>query len=78
VLRRIFGSKKDEIAGYWRKLHNKELKNLYSSTNTIEKIKKMRMKWAGPVTRMGRTGMHKTFWWETQNERDRYIYDLRM
>jgi hypothetical protein len=50
VLRRIFGSKKDEIAGDWRKL---ELQNLYSSTNIIEMIKKRRIKLVGPVTLMG-------------------------
>jgi hypothetical protein len=51
VLRRIFGPKRDEMVGGWRKLHNGELHNLYSSPNIIRLIK-WRMKWAGHVTRM--------------------------
>jgi hypothetical protein len=51
VLRRIFGPKRDEVTGEWRKLHNKELCNLYSSPNIIRIIKLMR--WAGHVARMG-------------------------
>jgi hypothetical protein len=53
VLRRIFGPKKDEITGEWRKLHNEELNDLYSSPNIIRMIKSGRMKWAGHVARMG-------------------------
>jgi hypothetical protein len=49
VLRRIFGSKRDEVTGGWRKLHNEELHNLYSSTNTIRMIKSRRMRWARNV-----------------------------
>jgi hypothetical protein len=52
ALRRIFGSKRDEVTGGWRKLHNEELHNLYSSPN-IRMIKHKRMRWAGNVTRMG-------------------------
>jgi hypothetical protein len=55
VLRRIFGLKRDEITGDWRKLHNEELHNLYSSPNIIKMIKSMRMGWAGHVARMGET-----------------------
>jgi hypothetical protein len=55
VLRRIFGSKRDEVTGDWRKLHNEELHNLYSSPNIIRLIKPKRMRWAGHVTRMGET-----------------------
>jgi PAS domain-containing protein len=58
ALRRIFGSKRDEVAGGWRKLHNKELRNLYSSPSIIRMIKSRRMRWAGHVTGMGRRGMH--------------------
>jgi hypothetical protein len=47
VLRRIFGPKRDEVMGGWRKLHNEELHNLYSSPNIIRMIKSMRMRWAG-------------------------------
>jgi hypothetical protein len=53
VLRRVFGLKRDEVIGGWRKLHNKELNNLYSLQNIIRMIKSMRMRWAGHVARMG-------------------------
>jgi hypothetical protein len=53
VLRRIFGPKRDEVTGEWRKLHNEELHDLYSSPNIIRIIKSRRMRWAGHVTRMG-------------------------
>jgi hypothetical protein len=52
VLRRIFCSKRVEVRGEWRKLHNGELDNLYSSADIIRQIKSMRMRWAGHVTRM--------------------------
>ena len=47
VLRRIFGSKRDEVTGEWRELHNEELSNLYYSSNIIQVIKSRRMRWAG-------------------------------
>jgi len=53
VLRRIFGPKRDEVTGEWRKLHNEELNNLYSSPNSVRVIKSRRMRWAGHVARMG-------------------------
>jgi hypothetical protein len=53
VLRRIFGPKRDEETGEWRKLHNEELHILYSSPNIIKPIKSRRMRWAGRVARMG-------------------------
>jgi hypothetical protein len=53
VLRRIFGPKRDEVTGEWRKLHNKELHNLYSSPAIIRQVKSRRMRWAGHVARMG-------------------------
>jgi hypothetical protein len=52
VLRRIFGPKRNEVTGGWRKLHNEELHNLYSSPSTIRMIKSGRMIWAGHVARM--------------------------
>jgi hypothetical protein len=50
-LRRIFGSKRDEVTGGWRKLHNEELHNLYPSSSIIRMIKSRRMRWAGHVAR---------------------------
>jgi hypothetical protein len=52
VLRRIFGPKRDEVTGEWRKLHNDELHNLYSSPDIIMQVKSRRMRWAGHVARM--------------------------
>jgi hypothetical protein len=52
VLRRIFGPKRDEVTGEWIKLHNEELRNLYSSPSIIRIIKSRRMRWAGNVARM--------------------------
>ena len=52
VLRKIFGAKKDEITGEWRKLHNAELHALYSSPNKIRSLKSRRLGWAGQVARM--------------------------
>jgi hypothetical protein len=49
VLRRIFGSKRDEVTGEWKKLHNEELHNLYSSADTISHIKSRQMRWARNV-----------------------------
>jgi hypothetical protein len=51
----IFGPKRDDVTGNWRKLHNDELYNLYSSPNIIRMIKSRRMRWAGHVARMGET-----------------------
>jgi hypothetical protein len=53
VLRRIFGPKRGEVTGEWRKLHNEELRDLYSSLRIIRIIKSRRMRWAGHVARMG-------------------------
>ena len=59
VLRRVFGPKRDEVTGEWRKLHNEEL-SLYSSPNIIRLIKSRRMIWAGHVARMGeRRGIYR-------------------
>jgi hypothetical protein len=53
VLRKIFGPKRVEVIGGWRKLHNEELHNLYCSPSIIGIIKSRRMRWAGHVARMG-------------------------
>ena len=52
LLRKIFGAKRDEIAGVWSKLHNAELHALYSSHNIIRNLKSRRLMWAGHVARM--------------------------
>jgi hypothetical protein len=60
VLRRIFGPKKDEVTGVWRRLHSKELYALYSSSNIIQVIKSRRLRWAGHVACMQkRRGAHR-------------------
>jgi len=53
VLRKIFGPRRDEVTGEWRRLHNEELNDLYSSPNTVRVIKSRRFRWAGHVVRMG-------------------------
>jgi hypothetical protein len=70
VLRRIFGPKKDEVIGGWRKPYNEELHNLYSSPSIIRMITSRRMRWTGHVAGMGRRGVHIGFWWENQKDRD--------
>jgi hypothetical protein len=69
VLRRVSGTKRDEMIRGWRKLHNEELRNIYSSPRIIRMIK-TRIRWTGHVARMGRRGMRTRFWWESQKERD--------
>ena len=53
VLRRIIGPRRDEVTGEWRKLHNEELNDFYSSPNNLRVIKSRIMRWAGHVARMG-------------------------
>ena len=52
VLRRIFGPRRDEVTGEWRRLHSEKLSDLYSSPNIVRVIKSRRMRWAGHVARM--------------------------
>jgi hypothetical protein len=56
---RLFGPKREEEAGGWRRLHNEELHNLYTSPNIIKMIKSMRTRRVGHVARMGREEMQK-------------------
>jgi hypothetical protein len=53
VLRMIFGPKRDEVTGEWRKLHNEELRDLYSSPSIVRRVKARRMRWEGHVARVG-------------------------
>ena len=53
VLRRIFGPRRDEVTGDWRRLHNEELNDLYCSPNIVRVIKSRRMGWVGHVARVG-------------------------
>jgi len=52
VLRKIFGPRRDEVKGEWRKLHNEELRDLYSLPNIVRVVKSRRMRWMGHVARM--------------------------
>jgi hypothetical protein len=70
VLRRIFGPKRDEVTGEWRKLHNEELHNLYSSPDIIRQVKSRRMRGRGMWHAWERRGKCTRFWWESPKERD--------
>jgi hypothetical protein len=69
VLRRIFGPKRDEVTE-WRKLHNEELIDLYSSSNIIRVIRSRRMRWAENVGKRRIGEMRTEFWWGNLRERD--------
>jgi hypothetical protein len=62
VLRRIFGPRKAEVTGGWRKPHNEELRHLYSSPSINRMTKSRRIRWAGHVARMGRRGTRIGYW----------------
>jgi hypothetical protein len=70
VLRRIFGSKMNEVMGEWRKLHNGRLYNLYSSPDIIRQMKSRRMRWVGMWYAWERREKCSRFWWESPKERD--------
>jgi hypothetical protein len=69
VLKRIFGPKRDEVIGGWRKLHNQKFHNFYSSSGIIRMIMSMKMSWAGYVARMGGKRSAYRVLWENQKER---------
>jgi hypothetical protein len=70
VLRKIFGPKRHEVTGEWRRLHSEELYDLYFSPNVIRAIKSRRLKWAGHVANMRRGIVHTGIWWGNLIERD--------
>ena len=61
VLRGIYGPKRDEVTGEWRKVHNEELNDLYSSPNIVRMIKSRKMRWAAYIARMGRVEAYTGF-----------------
>ena len=66
VLRKIFGPRRDEVTGEWRRLHNEELNDLYTSPNIVRVIKSRRMRWAEHVARMGEErGVYRSLGGET-------------
>jgi len=72
VLRRIFGPRRDDVTGEWRRLHNEELNDLYTLPNFMREIKSRRMRWAGHVTRIGEKRRCIGFWWGNRRERDHW------
>ena len=85
VLRRIFGPRRDEVTGDWRRLHNVELNDLYSSPNIVRVIKSRRMRWAGHVARMGeKMGMYRVLVGKPEGKRPlrrprrRWVDNIRM
>jgi len=72
VLRRIFGPRRDEVTGEWRRLHNEELNDLYASPNIVQVIKSRRMRWAGHVVRMGEERGCIGSWWGNRREGDHW------
>jgi len=75
VLRRIFVRRRGEVTGEWRRLHNEDLNDLYSSPNIMRVIKSRRMRWAGHMARMGEERGCIGCWWGNRREGD-YWGDL--
>jgi hypothetical protein len=85
VLRRILGPRRDEVTGEWRRLHNEELHDLYSSSNTVWVIKSRRMRWVGHVARMSEeNGAYRVLVGKSEGKRPlgrprrRWVYNIRM
>jgi hypothetical protein len=68
VPRRIFGPKRDEMTGGWRKPHNELLHKLYSLPSIIRMIKLKRMRWPGHVARREKSNIYIGYWWERQKK----------
>jgi len=76
VLRKIFEPKRDEVTGKWRRLHNEELNDLYSSPNSVRVITSRKMRWAGHVAHMGeRRGVYRVL--ERKPEEQRALRSVR-
>jgi len=85
VLRGIFGPRTDEVTEEWRRLHNEELNDLYSSPNIVRVIKSRRMRWAGHVARMGEErGVYRVLMGKPEGKRplgrprNRWVDNIRM
>jgi len=85
VLRRIFGSRRDEVTGEWRRLHNEELNDLYSSPNIVRVMKLRPMRWAGHVASMGEeSGVYRVLVGKLEGKRPlgrnrrRWVDNIRM
>jgi hypothetical protein len=84
VLRRIFGPKRDEVTGEWRKLHNEELRDLYSSPSIIKIIKSRRMRWAAHIERMGKRNAYRLLVGQPEGKRSlgrprrKWVDNIRM
>jgi hypothetical protein len=70
LVKKICGSKRDEVTGNWRKQHNEELHSLYSSPSIIRLIKSRRMRWEWHIARMRIKRIHIGYWCESQKDRD--------
>ena len=85
VLRRIFGPRRDEVTGEWRRIHKEELNDLYSSPNIVRVTKLRRMRWAGHVARMGEErGVYRVLVGKAEGKRPlgrprrRWVDNIRM
>ena len=85
VLRRVFGPKRDEVTGEWRKLHNEQLSDLYSLPNIVRVVKSRKLRWAGYVARMGQgRGVHRVLVGKPDGKRPlgrprrRWEYNIKM
>jgi len=85
VLRKIFGPRRNEVTGEWKRLHNEELNDLFSSPNVVRVIKSRRMRWAGHVARMGKErGVYRVLVGKPEGKRPlgrprrRWVDNIRM